>query len=79
MNALGRLAIGGAGFGALAWMAVNGWLPDTPTQHEERMQCEMFQMQGGGMSNRPMSAGDAEALCDKAMQMEKAADFAKQQ
>lgn len=41
---------------------------DTPKEHQERLACEMNQMAGGGMNNRPMAAADAEAYCSKQME-----------
>jgi hypothetical protein len=67
-SAIASVVIVTVGLGAVAFLGSNGWLPDTPKQREERLQCETFAMQG----NRPMSASDAEAFCDKEMQLEKA-------
>jgi hypothetical protein len=42
-------------------------LTDTPKEHQERLACEMSHM--SGYDGHSMSAENAEAFCDKQMQM----------
>lgn len=56
-----------------AWLFDNGWLPDTPQQHEQRLSCEMRMMDrgGGAYNSKPLPAADAEAYCEKEMEVQK--------
>jgi hypothetical protein len=70
----GLIAVGvvyGLGMWALGDAA--SWLPDTPAQHQERLECEMIAMQGTN-GDHPMSADKASAYCDRMLQLEREAN-----